>query len=125
MAATGYSLVISATDRATAPIRAVNRELTNLRAPITKTAEALKGLGQASGVTSALRARGSLSPALGALTAGATIAGIVAQIDSARASVQIAIDELGEIDASSQDVAIEIARGLDKDRWFLSAHVSQ
>ncbi|MBF4576699.1 Dps family protein [Frondihabitans sp. VKM Ac-2883] len=55
----------------------------------------------------------------------ATIAGIVAQIDSARVSVQTAIDELGEIDASSQDVAIEIARGLDKDRWFLSAHVSQ
>lgn len=55
----------------------------------------------------------------------ATVAGIVAQIDSARVSVQTAIDELGEIDASSQDVAIEIARGLDKDRWFLSAHVSQ
>lgn len=55
----------------------------------------------------------------------ATIAGIVAQIDAARVSVQTAIDELGELDASSQDVAIEIARGLDKDRWFLSAHVSQ
>jgi len=24
----------------------------------------------------------------------------------------------------SQDVAIEIARGLEKDRWFLFAHIS-
>ena len=34
-------------------------------------------------------------------------------------------DELAEIDASSQDVAIEIGRGLEKDRWFLFAHVSE
>ena len=77
MAATGYSLVISATDRATAPIRAVNRELTNLRAPITRTTEALKGLGQASGLTAALRGLSALSPAMGALGAAASIAGIV------------------------------------------------
>ena len=32
---------------------------------------------------------------------------------------------LGDIDVTSQDVAIEIARGLEKDRWFLFAHISE
>ncbi|UCR89317.1 Dps family protein [Mycetocola spongiae] len=54
-----------------------------------------------------------------------SIAEVIAQIDAASASLRIAIDELGEIDPSSQDVAIEIARGLDKDRWFLVAHLSK
>jgi starvation-inducible DNA-binding protein len=54
----------------------------------------------------------------------ATIATIIGQIDVALAVVNKAVKELGEIDASSQDVAIEIARGLDKDRWFLFAHIA-
>lgn len=49
---------------------------------------------------------------------------VIAQIDAILVSVNAAISELDAIDPSSQDVAIEIARGLDKDRWFLSAHVS-
>jgi len=53
-----------------------------------------------------------------------TIATIISQIDVALAVVNKAVKELGEIDASSQDVAIEIARGLDKDRWFLFAHIA-
>lgn len=53
-----------------------------------------------------------------------TIHEVVAQIDAILVNVHAAISELDEIDPSSQDVAIEIARGLDKDRWFLSAHVS-
>jgi len=53
-----------------------------------------------------------------------TIAELVAQIDSSLVAVRTAIDELGELDASSQDVAIEISRGLEKDRWFLAAHVA-
>jgi starvation-inducible DNA-binding protein len=66
----------------------------------------------------------------GTLTAGFqqsdnTIAEVVAQIDAALVGVHAAVDELGEIDAASQDVAIEIARGLEKDRWFLVAHVSK
>ena len=28
------------------------------------------------------------------------------------------------IDLTSQDVAIEIQRGLDKDRWFLVSHIA-
>ena len=52
------------------------------------------------------------------------ISSVIAQIDVALAVVNKAVKELGEIDASSQDVAIEIARGLDKDRWFLFAHIA-
>ncbi|MET1015834.1 MAG: DNA starvation/stationary phase protection protein, partial [Leifsonia flava] len=54
-----------------------------------------------------------------------TIAEYVAQIDAALVSVKTAVDELDGIDLTSQDVAIEIARGLEKDRWFLVAHVSK
>ncbi len=54
----------------------------------------------------------------------ATIVQIIASIDAALKNVRIAIDELGELDAASQDVAIEIARGLEKDRWFLFAHIA-
>lgn len=53
-----------------------------------------------------------------------TIVQIIASIDATLKNVRIAIDELGELDAASQDVAIEIARGLEKDRWFLFAHVA-
>jgi starvation-inducible DNA-binding protein len=53
------------------------------------------------------------------------IAQIVAQIDAALVGVKKAITELDDIDLTSQDVAIEIARGLEKDRWFLSAHVAE
>ena len=64
------------------------------------------------------------------LTAGfqqsnTTIAEYVAKIDAALVSVKTAVDELDGIDLTSQDVAIEIARGLEKDRWFLVAHVSK
>ena len=53
------------------------------------------------------------------------IAQIIASIDAVLVNVRTAIDELGELDAASQDVAIEIARGLEKDRWFLFAHLSK
>ena len=53
-----------------------------------------------------------------------TIADVVAQIDVATEKVNAAIEGLEELDPVSQDVAIEIRRGLDKDRWFLAAHVS-
>jgi starvation-inducible DNA-binding protein len=53
-----------------------------------------------------------------------TIAQVIAQIDATLKGVRIAIDELDAIDQASQDVAIEIARGLEKDRWFLFAHIA-
>lgn len=53
-----------------------------------------------------------------------TIRALIADIDLILVDVQTAIDELDAIDLSSQDVAIEIKRGLDKDRWFLYAHLA-
>lgn len=53
-----------------------------------------------------------------------TIADVVAQIDVATERVNAAIEGLEELDPASQDVAISIRQGLDKDRWFLAAHTS-
>ncbi len=49
---------------------------------------------------------------------------MIADIDSLLADVRAAVDGLDGIDLTSQDVAIEIQRGLDKDRWFLVSHVA-
>jgi starvation-inducible DNA-binding protein len=54
----------------------------------------------------------------------ATIAQVIASIDATLKNVRTAIDELADLDAASQDVVIEIARGLEKDRWFLFAHIA-
>lgn len=53
-----------------------------------------------------------------------SIAEVIASIDATLKTVRTAIDELEELDTVSQDVAIEIARGLEKDRWFLFAHLA-
>ena len=60
----------------------------------------------------------------GFLPSDEAIAELVAVIDATLVTVRAAVTELAELDPVSQDVAIEIARGLDKDRWFLSAHLS-
>ncbi|MBH0115807.1 DNA starvation/stationary phase protection protein [Salinibacterium sp. NG253] len=52
------------------------------------------------------------------------IAEVIAAIDATLLTVRTAVDELGELDKVSEDVAIEIARGLEKDRWFLFAHLA-
>ncbi len=49
---------------------------------------------------------------------------VIADMDVVIADVQAAIDGLDEIDLSSQDVAIGIKEALEKDRWFLFAHVA-
>ena len=54
----------------------------------------------------------------------AVIAEVIAAIDATLVTVRTAVTELAELDAVSQDVAIEIARGLEKDRWFLFAHIA-
>jgi starvation-inducible DNA-binding protein len=56
--------------------------------------------------------------------ADAVIAQVIASIDATLTTVRTAVDELADLDPVSQDVAIEIARGLEKDRWFLFAHIS-
>ncbi|MFP7760735.1 Dps family protein [Marisediminicola sp. LYQ134] len=52
------------------------------------------------------------------------IAEMVGHIDAALTTVRTAVDELAILDPVSQDVAIEIARALEKDRWFLFAHIA-
>ena len=49
---------------------------------------------------------------------------VIAAIDATLVTVRTAVTELAELDPVSQDVAIEIARALEKDRWFLFAHVA-
>ena len=50
---------------------------------------------------------------------------VIADIDAIIVEAQAAIEGLDEIDLTSQDVAVEIKRGLEKDRWFLFAHVAE
>ncbi len=52
------------------------------------------------------------------------IRGVIADIDAVSADVQAAVDGLDEVDLSSQDVVISIKQALDKDRWFLFAHLA-
>ncbi|MBC9926708.1 MULTISPECIES: Dps family protein [unclassified Leucobacter] len=54
-----------------------------------------------------------------------TIAEVVAQLDAAIKTVNRAVEELDDVDLVSQDIAIAIAQQLDKDRWFLFAHVAE
>ena len=55
---------------------------------------------------------------------GPIVEQVVSQIDAAIATTRKAVEGLDDIDLSSQDVAIEIERGLVEDRWFLSAHLA-
>lgn len=52
------------------------------------------------------------------------IAAVIAAIDATIKTARAAVDGLAELDPISQDVAVEIARGLEKDRWLLFAHVA-
>ncbi|MCY7412241.1 MAG: DNA starvation/stationary phase protection protein [Salinibacterium sp.] len=52
------------------------------------------------------------------------IAEVIVALDATLKTVRTAVDELGTPDPVSQDVAIEIARGLERDRWFLYAHLA-
>jgi starvation-inducible DNA-binding protein len=53
------------------------------------------------------------------------IRAVITDMDAVLADVQAAIDGLDETDLTSQDVAIAIKAGLDKDRWFLFAHIAE
>ncbi|QKJ19334.1 Dps family protein [Microbacterium hominis] len=50
---------------------------------------------------------------------------VIADMDAVIADVQAAIDGLDEIDLTSQDIAIGIKASLEKDRWFLFAHLAE
>lgn len=70
------------------------------------------------------KASSGTNPKAGFKPADETIADVIAQIDVATEKVNAAIEGLAELDPASQDIAIGIRQGLDKDRWFLSAHLS-
>lgn len=53
------------------------------------------------------------------------IRAVIADMDAVIADVQAAIDGLDEIDLTSQDIAIGIKEALEKDRWFLFAHLAE
>ena len=53
------------------------------------------------------------------------IKGIVSDMDAVIADLDAAIEGLDETDLTSQDVAIGIKAGLEKDRWFLFAHIAE
>lgn len=55
----------------------------------------------------------------------ALIADIIAGIDAALVTLRAAIEGLDEIDLVSQDLAIEVTAGLEKDRWFLFSHIAK
>lgn len=55
----------------------------------------------------------------------ATVQEMVAQIDATLVTVYAAIDGLKNVDPVSEDITIEIAHQLDKDRWFLSSFFAE
>lgn len=55
----------------------------------------------------------------------ALIRNVITDMDLVIADTQAAIDGLDEFDLTSQDVAIGIKETLEKDRWFLFAHLAE
>lgn len=53
------------------------------------------------------------------------IAEIIQQIDAVLEVTKTAVDELDDIDLTSQDIAIALTHQLEKDRWFLFAHIAE
>lgn len=53
------------------------------------------------------------------------IAEIIQQIDAVLEVTKTAVDELDDIDLTSQDIAIALTQQLEKDRWFLFAHIAE
>lgn len=56
--------------------------------------------------------------------ADVTLTEMVAELDAVLVTARAAVSGLDEVDLSSQDVAIEVERGLVKDRWMLQAHLA-
>jgi starvation-inducible DNA-binding protein len=100
--------------------------VTNARASADLAAERIVALGSPLDARSQTIGAKSTTPRLaeGFLAAEEAIAEIVGVIDATLVTVRTAITELDDIDPVSQDVAIQIAASLDKDRWFLAAHIS-
>jgi len=74
---------------------------------------------------SAVAAKASSEVPAGFTQSTELIRNVIADIDAILVDTRAAIEGLDEIDLTSQDVAIEIMRGLEKDRWFLVAHIAE
>lgn len=72
-------------------------------------------------------ATGTTTPAVngGFQRSDQLIAQVVAQIDATLDLLHTGIAALDSIDVASQDVLVEVERGLVKDRWFLHAHIAE
>ena len=107
-----HELLDGVVTRALAHTDTLAERVVALGLPVTMTKEAV-----ANNATAA-------SPEPRFIQAAAAINVVIGAIDAVRAPLKVAVDELGEIDPVSQDVAIGILGELDKDRWFLHAHIS-
>ncbi len=67
---------------------------------------------------------GATSVPAGFTQSAELVRAVIADIDAILVNVKAAVEGLDEIDLTSQDVAIEIQRGLEKDRWFLVSHIA-
>ena len=53
------------------------------------------------------------------------IRAVIADMDVVLIDLKAAIDGLDEVDLASQDIALAIRESLEKDRWFLFAHLAE
>lgn len=67
---------------------------------------------------------GATSVSAGFTQSDELIRAVISDIDAILVDVKAAVEGLDEVDLTSQDVAIEIQRGLEKDRWFLVSHIA-
>ncbi|HXR27210.1 MAG TPA: DNA starvation/stationary phase protection protein [Candidatus Baltobacteraceae bacterium] len=58
----------------------------------------------------------------GAIADQAALAAMDERVTLVASNIQGRIDSLGDLDLATQDVFIEVLRGLEKQRWMLRAH---
>ena len=58
----------------------------------------------------------------GAIGDRAALAAVEERVSSVADRVRTRADDTGEVDVATQDLLIEVLRGLEKQRWMLRAH---
>ncbi len=86
-------------------------------------AERIVALGAPTDATLAAVAKQTATPAFptGVISTDTAVDEVVKHLDIVPDKLRDTVASLGELDEVSQDVAIEIVRGLDQDRWFLDS----
>jgi len=97
----------------------------NARANADLAAERIVALGASLDARSGTVGKRKTTPelAVGFLSAEEAITEVVRVMDATLVTVRSAVSDLEDVDPVSQDTAIQIAASLDKDRWFLAAHL--